>query len=203
MGHDLFGKPVSTPDQCPGQAFCGSCPSAQRPQSLGNCVAFPRVVVCRYDGRRDTGDGYAAGAYSACHRAWRICDRQLQFRRSEFRKNSYRANFGRHELHDGVQFAGGNVPDDLPGPGNRADQRRNHNRQRQSKYSVPGQLLDAADQLSDDLRGNVAFAVTPISRERQRLPQSNLSLFRWQPCQRRWIRRRDGNRASRYGRCAE
>jgi hypothetical protein len=164
---------------------------------------IPRGAFCAMMLPTGGGDDYAAGGYSAYHRIWRICDRRLQFRCGWLQKYSYRANFGRHELHDGVQFTGRNMPDDLLGAWNRADQRRHHNRQRQSKYGMSGQLLDAADQLPDHLRGNVAVAVAPISRERRRLRQSSLLPFRWQPCRRRWTRRRDGNRASRYGRCAE
>jgi hypothetical protein len=58
-----------------------------------------------------------------------------------------------------MQLSGGKLPDDLPGPGDAADQRRHHNQQRQSEHIVPAQLHDTAGQLSDNLWNNLTVAV--------------------------------------------
>jgi hypothetical protein len=71
-------------------------------------------------------------------------------------------------LHDGVQFSGSSMPDDLPRSGNAADQRRYDNRQCQPEHVVPAQLLNAAGQLSDHLRDNVALAVIKGQNSKER-----------------------------------
>jgi hypothetical protein len=107
--------------------------------------------------------GHAAGGYSDYHRVLRICDWEQQFRCSGLPKNPHRANVDRYELHDGLQFTGGILPNHLLGPRNAADQRRHNDRQRQPEYVVSAQLHDSADQLSDELRIDIPLAVTPIS----------------------------------------
>ena len=63
------------------------------------------------------------------------------------------------ELHDGLQFAGGGLPNYLCRARHGPDQCRHHDQQCDFERFVPDQLLDPADQLSDDLRQNIAVAV--------------------------------------------
>jgi hypothetical protein len=107
--------------------------------------------------------GHEASGYSDYRRIRRICDRQLQFGRGGFPKNSHRANIDRYELHDGLQFTSSKLPNHLLDSRNAADQCRHHNRQRQPEHVVSAQLHYPADQLSDDLRINIPLAITPIS----------------------------------------
>ena len=67
--------------------------------------------------------------------------------------------FDRDELHDDLQFAGGDLPDRLCRAWHGADQRRYNDQQRDCQCVVPDQLLDPATHLSDDLRQTVAVAV--------------------------------------------
>jgi len=101
----------------------------------------------------------------ACRRVRGICVR-VQLRRSGPRKISRRTNVDRHQLHDGVQFSGSTMPDDLPRSGNAADQ--HDNRQCQPEHVVPAQLLNAAGQLSGHLRDNVTLAVIKGQNSKER-----------------------------------
>ena len=74
-------------------------------------------------------------------------------------KNPPGANLDRDELHDDLQFAGGDLPDRLCRAWYGADQRRYSDQQCDCECVVPDQLLDPATHLSDDLRQTVAFAV--------------------------------------------
>jgi hypothetical protein len=82
--------------------------------------------------------------------------RQRSIRR---RKNPLGANLDRDELHDGLQFAGGDLPDGLCRAWHGANQRRYCDQQCDFERVVPDQLLDPATYLPDDLRQNIAFAV--------------------------------------------
>jgi hypothetical protein len=74
-------------------------------------------------------------------------------------KNPFGANLDRDELHDDLQFAGGDLPDRLCRAWHGADQRRYYDQQCDCECVVPDQLLDPATHLSDDLRQTVAVAV--------------------------------------------
>ena len=91
---------------------------------------------------------------------WRwIGDRAVPFRRTGGGEDPRRANLNRYQLHDGVQFAGRELPDHVPHPGRGADGRRYDRRQCQSEHGLSAQLHDPTDQLSNTLRANFAFAV--------------------------------------------
>jgi hypothetical protein len=130
-------------------------------------VRISQVPASRYDGCRNRGDihgagCHAAGRYTACRRLRGICVGKLRLCRRGLGKISDRTNVDRHQLHDGVQLSGSHLPDDLPRSGNGADQRRDNDRQRQPEYVVPAQLLDAANQLSDHVRNNLAVTVNRV-----------------------------------------
>jgi hypothetical protein len=74
-------------------------------------------------------------------------------------KNPPGADLDRDELHDGLQFAGGDLPDCLCRAWHGADQCRHDDQQCDLERVVPDRLLDPADKLPDDLRQNIAFAV--------------------------------------------
>jgi hypothetical protein len=84
----------------------------------------------------------------------------VPFRGTGGRQNPSRAKLGRDELHDGVQFGGRELPDDLPYPRHAANRRRHHWRQCQSEHGVSAQLHDATDDLPDHLRADLAIAVS-------------------------------------------
>jgi hypothetical protein len=83
-----------------------------------------------------------------------LCQRSVRRR-----KNPFGANLDPHELHDGLQFAGGDLPNCLRRARHGADQCRHDDQQCDLERVVPDQLLDPADKLPDDLRQNIAFAV--------------------------------------------
>jgi hypothetical protein len=88
----------------------------------------------------------------------------MPFRGTGDGPNPPRANLQRDELHDVVQFAGRELPDNLPDPRHPAGRRRHHWRQRQSKHGLSAQLHDATDELPDHLRANLAVAVSAADR---------------------------------------
>jgi hypothetical protein len=83
----------------------------------------------------------------------------LRQRSGRRRKNPLSANLDRDELHDDLQFAGGDLPNCLRRARHGADQCRHDDQQCDLERVVPDQLLDPADKLPDDVRQNIAFAV--------------------------------------------
>jgi hypothetical protein len=75
------------------------------------------------------------------------------------RENSSGADFDGDELHDGVQFPGGDMLDRLHRARRCADRRRHHDQQRQLERVVSAELFDRTDHVPDDLRANLAIAI--------------------------------------------
>ena len=74
-------------------------------------------------------------------------------------KDPPRSNLNRRQLHDGMQLAGGVLPDHMLDPRHPADGRRNGQRQRQQERGLSAQLHDPTDQLPGALRTLVAVTV--------------------------------------------
>jgi hypothetical protein len=89
----------------------------------------------------------------------RLCHWHLRIRGIGARTNSAGAILDGHKLHDDLQCAGSGLPDNLSRSRHAAGQRRDHHQQRDRKHGLSGQLLDAADLLSDDLRAILSVAV--------------------------------------------
>jgi len=62
-------------------------------------------------------------------RCWRVGDGVVPFRGAGRGANPDRPNFNRHQLHDGVQLAGRDLPDDLSHPRHGADRGRHDRKQ--------------------------------------------------------------------------
>ena len=130
-------------------------------------------------------------------------------------KNPAGADRERYGLHDAVQLAGGQLPDDLSRSCHAADDWHDHHDwhdERRGKHVVPDDLqLDAASHVrrpapaNPPLRNSVfsrTFSREPLSQERRWFRRSAPTRFPWRPCRPRLPAPRDGNRASRCARYA-
>lgn len=94
----------------------------------------------------------------------RISNHDLALHRAGSGQDSARSDLDRHELHDGLQFASRDLPDDVPRPRYAADRRRHDRQQPHPKHFLSAQLHDPADKLSKSLRANFAFAIARTGR---------------------------------------
>jgi len=93
-----------------------------------------------------------------------IGNRGIRGRSVRRRKNPLGANLDRDELHDDLQLSGGDVPSRLCRARHGADRRRHDDQQRQRERVVSDQLLHPANDVSDDLRPGITFAVIVCRR---------------------------------------
>jgi len=123
----------------------------------GRETCIPQPAAPGYHGPCFGTGGYHARVDRPANRIrerW-ICGRCI--RRG---KNTIGANLNHDELHAELQFDLCELPIVMCGAGHAADRRSDSDQQRERKLVVPPGLHDPAASLSDDVRADIALAVS-------------------------------------------